>query len=172
MPGRVISEQIYTLAVPVPANTTVAAPLVTPWDVDNSTLDKVEMAFTRGGAFLVGVRLKYSRQIIVPWSATTNAASNSWVVGSAETVAIPVNFDVDGGLSIETYNLDTVNFHTVFLRAYVRNNSTLDTAQPATGVPAVAVQSGGGVGSSGDGSVGDLAGLALGALDTPAMSPL
>lgn len=125
MAQRTVVEQLYTLAVPVPAATAAAAPLVIPWSLGNTTLIRLDCAFTKGAAFLAGIHFKYAGTIIVPWSATTAAATNSWVIAADETVPIPVDFNVSGGLSIEAYNLDPVNFHTIFLRAYVIDNTAL-----------------------------------------------
>lgn len=130
MASRTIVEQLYTLAVPVPAATAVTAPLVTAWNLGNTTLIRLDAAFTRGASFLVGIHFKYAGTIIVPWSATTPAATNSWIIAADETVVVPVDFNVSGGLSIEAYNLDPVNFHTIFLRAYVIDNTALET-QPS-----------------------------------------
>lgn len=170
MADRTVAEQIRPLAVPVPANTLVAAPLVTAWDLGHTTLTRLEVAFTRGASFLVGVQFLYSGTLIVPWSPKSVTASSAWVIGSDETVPIPINFDVDGGLVVQAYNLDPINFHTIYLRAYVIENATLGTVDTGTANSALVLPSTAQGGDSGNGMLDALAGAGIGSLNLDSLS--
>lgn len=148
MGTRTVYQQLRTVALQVPANTPDTAPLTFAWDLGDSTLEHLDVTFTQGAAFLCGAHAKLAQQIIVPWGSTSNTSTDAWIIGSGETVRVPVAVDVDGGIQIEAYNLDPINFHTLFFRAYVVANTLAQAGGDNTGTAVVAVSSSGGGGAS------------------------
>lgn len=150
MGSRTVLQQLYSVALQVPANTPASAPLVFSWNLGDSTLEHFDVTFTAGAAFLCGVHVKLSQVVIVPWGQANNASSTSWIIGSGEAIATPVSVDVDGGVVVEAYNLDPINFHTLFLRAYVISNAAANAGGASSDTQVVAVTSASSGGGSAD----------------------
>jgi hypothetical protein len=104
---------IFVKSVTTPASKVASSPLVTPWDLVQGMIYKVEIMFPPGSLGLCGVSINNANHRLYP------ADDSEWFLGDN----ISISFDDEymftsetKQLELHTYNLDTVFSHLVQVR--------------------------------------------------------
>lgn len=95
------------------ANVVPATPLITPWDIQNGIIYKVEVMFPPGPCGLVGVAIRTASHQLYP------ADSDEWFLGDNVTISFDDEylFNLDSKqIEIATYNNDDFFTHMVQVR--------------------------------------------------------
>jgi hypothetical protein len=80
-----VATRIEVFDVTIPAATAQAAPVTVALPFDDGELERIEMRWPPGPAGLVGLRIRHSSQVVIPYSGT------SWVVSDDEPIYWPVS---------------------------------------------------------------------------------
>jgi hypothetical protein len=119
-------DRLYPINTPTPPGTPIAAPIVTPFPLEDAQLEKITIIIPDGHSGLTGIRILWSGTQIVPF------ALNYYLTGNDRVIEVKLNSYITvNALSIETYNLD-IFAHTFWIEALV-------TDPPVSGQPSQAV---------------------------------
>jgi hypothetical protein len=106
------SQYFSVLNVTTPDLTAIDTPLVTPLDLGDVRLDRLVLRFPPGPSGLVGAAIYASGTQILPFGPP-----GTWIIGDDEQVPSEYGDEIDQGVTIVTYNLDTFE-HTLYWRFY------------------------------------------------------
>lgn len=111
--------RLYYLAFTIPAGTLISAPVSQTWPLEDNYLVSINTRIPPGPSGLMGFRILWSQQQIVPWG------NNSWLTADDEEINWPSNTAIStSALTVQGYNTG-IYPHTVYLRGLV---STLPPA--------------------------------------------
>lgn len=152
-------DRYYEQDITVTGGTTPTNPATTNIALENALLVDVEILIPPGHNALTGVRIRQSRQQIIPWG------NNSWISADNYSRIFDVNSEIGSkAISVQTYNNDTFD-HTFYMRFHIRELRT-DTGSTASGSASGLI----GLSGSLDG-IADLPGLPLPPLPLPPILP-
>jgi hypothetical protein len=107
-------DRLYYLEVTTPANTPLASPQSTLWPLEDNYLKYVDVLVPPGPSGLLGFRLMWANQQVIPWG------NDSWLITDNERVHVDCDFMMTiTGLVIESYNTD-IYAHTIYIRGLVQ----------------------------------------------------
>ncbi len=116
----------HQISVTVPAGTTQAAPLVTPWLTEDNIVQYIELEIPPGHNGFTGIRVMKGDVQLVPWG------TNIWIVANDYTARFEVDDYVPtADVNIETYN-NGAYAHTFFLRMAITDLPTASQAAVPT----------------------------------------
>lgn len=119
-----VAQRLATFNVTTPAGTAIATPLVSLLNLGDVRLDEVTCRFPPGPSGLVGVSIVQSGTQLWPYGST------SWIIAEDETIGPdPIGTEIDNGVAVVTYNLDTFN-HTLYFRLSYTPISLVAVAPP------------------------------------------
>lgn len=152
-------DRYYPLDITVPNGTSISSPLTTLTTLENAILVDVEILIPPGHNALTGIRVRQSRQQIIPWG------NDSWISADNYVRVFDVNAEIGSkSISVQTYNGDTFD-HTFYMRFHIRELGTKgDGAISTAGTGLIGL--GGGLGD-----VPTLPGLPLPPLPLPPILP-
>lgn len=111
--------RLYYLEFTIPAGTLISAPVSQLWPLEDNYLISIEARIPPGPSGLMGFRILWSQQQIVPWG------NNSWLIADDEEIPWAANTALTASaLTVQGYNTG-IYPHTVYLRALI---STLPPA--------------------------------------------
>lgn len=91
----------YPLSPVIPANTSQAAPVSTPWPLTDGILHSIKVRIPPGHNGLTGFRVTYQGQQIMPWS------NFAWEIGSGTTEGYAWDEEImASGVVLICYNTD------------------------------------------------------------------
>lgn len=120
-----MATRVEITDVIIPANTAKAAPVIVAASFDDGRVDRIEMRWPPGPSGLVGLQVRHSQQVIIPYRADT------FLVTDDEVIVWPVEeFPQANAWDVVGYNLD-VHDHTIQFRWLITD------AGPALSLPAL-----------------------------------
>ncbi len=122
-------ERLRALVVTTPANTAIAVPQSTVWNLGRGELARLEVVIPDGHVGLTGLAVVWGGRQLVPYEG------GEWIVGNNDEVSLELDLYVDSRVTVLTYNLDDTFVHSHLLRGYVRD---LEAAlEFGTGLPSL-----------------------------------
>jgi hypothetical protein len=110
-----MATRIEVFDVTIPAGTAQATPVTVSLPFDDGELERIEMRWPPGPAGLVGLRIRHSSQVVIPYSV------NSWVVSDDE----PIYWNVSGYPATDKWDVLGYNLgvypHTIQIRLLVND---------------------------------------------------
>lgn len=105
-----MATRIEIFPVTIPNNTPIAAPVTRNVFFNDGRVERLEMRWPPGPAGLVGLRVAYSSQVIIPFQAT------NWLITDDEAIVWPLEgFPGNGKWQVVGYNTDQFD-HTIQFR--------------------------------------------------------
>lgn len=126
-----VSQRYGVLDVTTPAGTAIGDPLTTPLVLGDVRLDRIDCRIPPGPSGLVGVSIQQTGTQIWPWGVL-----GTWIVGDDESFQVPIGTEIDSGITVVSYNLDTFD-HTIYFKFLYTPMALLPSSVIA--VPIVAV---------------------------------
>lgn len=109
-----------------PINTAPGAPQSTALNLGWCILDRVELRIPPGHFGLTGWSLQVNGVGLIPWQQP-----GEFIIGDDDHLALAIDIELDTGLTIVTYNQDTLYPHTHYARFIYTPISELATPVPA-----------------------------------------
>lgn len=81
-----MASRVEVFDLTVPAGTAIATPVTLPTSMDDGVVQRLEMRWPPGPSGLVGLRLRHSQQVVIPYSV------NAWIISDSE----PIYWDLQG----------------------------------------------------------------------------
>lgn len=105
-----MATRVEMTDVTIPAGTAKATPVIIPANFDDGRVDRIEMRWPPGPSGLVGIQVRHSQQVIIPY------AVNTFLVCDNEIIAWPVEgFPEANKWDVVGYNLGVFP-HTIQIR--------------------------------------------------------
>lgn len=118
-----MATRVEIFPVTIPNNTPIATPVTRNVFFNDGRVERLEMRWPPGPAGLVGLRVAYSGQVVIPYQAA------NWLITDDEAIAWPLErFPENGKWQVVGYNTDQFD-HTIQFRFLI----TDDIATPVTG---------------------------------------
>lgn len=126
-----VIDYISVQDIETPVDTLANTPQVTPVDLGWVIINSITLRIPPGHMGLTGWALTLNGTRVIPWQQP-----NTFIVGDDESVPTTLGLEVDGGLEIVTYNLDTVYPHTHYARINYTPIANADlTSAPMSIIP-------------------------------------
>jgi len=111
-------DRFYQITPTIPFGTTQINPFGQTVPLENALLVSVELLIPPGHNGFTGIRIRSSRQQILPWG------NNDWFIGDNYTNTFPVDSEIGASsISIQAYNEDVYD-HTFYVRFHIRSLPT------------------------------------------------
>jgi hypothetical protein len=105
-----VATRVEIFPVTIPANTAIAAPVTRNTTFNDGRVERIEMRWPPGPAGLVGLRIAYSGQVVIPFQAT------NWLITDDEAIGWDIQrFPETGRWQFVGYNTDQFD-HTIQVR--------------------------------------------------------
>lgn len=105
-----MATRVEMFPVTIPHGTAIATPATVPMFFNDGRVERLEMRWPPGPAGLVGIRVAFSGQVVIPFQAT------NWLVTDDEAIVWPLErFPGSGKWQAVGYNLDNFD-HTIQFR--------------------------------------------------------
>lgn len=132
------ADRVEMRQVTVAANTTQAAAVETDLSFPAGWVQELEIVIPDGHAGLTGIAIAQAHQVTIP------AAGLVWIVSNDEVIRWELKDTLGSGQwSAFTYNLDTVNPHSFYIRFLIREAAGSQPATPSTPIAAADIASAG-----------------------------
>jgi hypothetical protein len=108
-------DRYYPVTVAVAPGTTATAPSTTTVLLENAYLADVELLVPPGHGGLTGVRIRMSRQQVIPWG------SNSWIIADNYIRVFDVREEIGiNTVSVQAYNTDVFE-HSFYMLFHIQD---------------------------------------------------
>jgi hypothetical protein len=105
-----MASRIEVFDLTIPIGTLISAPITIPLDMDDGVVTRIEMRWPPGPSGLVGLKVRHSKQTVIPYS------NNTFIVTDNEIITWPVqNYPTGNMWDVQGYNLDAF-VHTIQIR--------------------------------------------------------
>lgn len=105
-----MATRVEMTDVTIPAGTAKATPVIIPVNFDDGRVDRIEMRWPPGPSGLVGLQVRHSKQVIIPY------AVNTFLVSDNEIIAWPLEGYPEANMwDVVGYNIDAYD-HTIQFR--------------------------------------------------------
>lgn len=107
-----VRQRYQVLDVDTPAATPIDTPVITDLELGWCVLNSIDLRIPPGPSGLVGVSIMQTGTQIWPWGDL-----GSWIVGDDEQYSVPINTEIDQGITVSSYNLDVYD-HTFYFKFF------------------------------------------------------
>ncbi|HEU5219175.1 MAG TPA: hypothetical protein VFU23_10980 [Gemmatimonadales bacterium] len=119
-----MASRIEIFDVTIPPGTPQSAPVTVPLPFDDGNVERIELRWPPGPAGLVGLRIRHSSQVVIPYSGT------AWIVSNDE----PIYWPVEGYPATDKWDVIGYNTgaypHTIQVRLLI--TETVNPVVPVT----------------------------------------